>query len=118
MDECEAMKMAGEAVQTLATQAGREFAKGAFRKLVDFLKGRFGNDVAEKVDAVAQDGTDDRVAEALRGSICAALLRSPEFLPELRQILDAASTRYGPQEANVDGSGSVIQIQGNENKIG
>ena len=119
MDECEAMKMAGDVVHTLTTQVGREVAKGAVRKLVDFLKGRLGKDVAGRVDAVVQDGTDDRVAEALQGSICSALLRSPEWVPELRQILDAAaSTRYGAQEAKVEDGGSVIQIQGNENKIG
>ena len=119
MDECEAMKMAGDVVHTLTAQIGKEVAKGAVRRLVDFLKGRLGHDGAGRVDAVVRANTDDQVVEALQGSICSALLRSPEWVPELRQILDAAaSTRYGAQEAKVEGGGSVIQIQGNENKIG
>lgn len=118
MDECEAAKMAGEVVHTLATQAGRGMVKEALRNVVDFLKRKLGKDVADKVDGVVQGGADSGAAESLEGSIRDALLGSPDLVSELRQLLEAASPQYAAQQAKVEGGGSVVQIQGDRNKIG
>lgn len=117
MDECEAAKMAVEAVQTITTQVGREMVKGTVRRVVDFLKRKLGKDVADKVDGVIH-GADSDATESLEGSIRDALLGSPELISELQHLLEAASPQYGAQQARVEGGGSVVQIQGDRNNIG
>ena len=106
--------LALEAVKLVARPAVEEAGKS----VIGWLRRRFKSEkgVIEAVDAVSTDPNSIAAKKILECHLHLAMEKCPRFVEELRVFLDQPSVTSPTQAARVYGSGTIKQIQGNNNR--
>ena len=105
------------ATKTVAILAA-EIVKGGGRALINWIKRRGSRRTAEAVDALAPHPDADGGKKALERSLQKDLEEWPELVEELREVVAHHRTGYASQHANASSGSTIIQIQGNDNRVG
>ena len=103
--------------ESLAIAFATAVATSAGKSLVDWVKGRFNSDAAEAAHTLATDPEDDSAMQTLVETLETELGNSPSLAEELRRLLDQVEPGYAPQTGSAGGGSTIIQIQGNNNRI-
>ena len=103
--------------ESLAITFAAAVATSAGKSLVDWVKSRFNSDAAKAAQTLATDPDDDRAMQTLVETLETELGNSPSLAEELRRLLDQVEPGYAPQTGSAGGGSTIIQIQGNNNRI-
>ena len=103
--------------ESLAIAFATTVATSAGKSLVDWVKGRFNSDAAEAAHTLATDPEDDSAMQTLVETLEKELGNSPSLAEELRLLLDQVEPGYAPQTGSAGDGSTIIQIQGNNNRI-
>ena len=103
--------------ESLAITFATAVATSAGKSLVDWVKGRFNSDAAEAAHTLATDPEDDSAMQTLVEILETELGNSPSLTEELRRLLDQVEPGYASQTGSAGGGSTIIQIQGNNNRI-
>ena len=105
------------AVKVTATVVA-ELVKGGGKALIDWLKRRCSRKTAEAANALVADPGGTGTKQDLAESLHVDLLDSATLADELRGFLSQSSGVYASQTAISGDGGTIIQIQGNDNRTG
>lgn len=103
--------------ETMAATIAAAVATSAGKTLVDWVKRRFNSDAAEAARMLAADPTNQSAKNVLADILRNESVSSPAFSDELQSLLDQAGVDYAAQIASSGKASTIIQIQGNNNRI-
>ena len=103
--------------ETLATSFAAALATSTGKSLVDWVKRRMNSDAAEAAQVLAADPDNERATDALTNIMRKELVDSPSLSDEIQSLLDQFGVDYARQVASASGRSTIIQIQGNNNRL-